>query len=484
MHKQPLHNWEAWQSYCKDIPSPQSFIDWNFYFLIAASLQRRVWIGDESHQPLYPNIFVTLVGPPSAGKGISISPTNDALNHWKLPPPNTKGIIAPQKSKDEDISPEEMDKQGQIEAILMGDKELEEKFERNKKKRNEQVRLLIPMGANATTFESLTETIAGNPRYINYKKYDKLGKESIGVYSHCSLAIVLTDLFSLFKKQAENIVNLITDLYDCKPYSYKTKHCGMDYIQKGCINMLAGTTFSYMEQVFSDRILNEGYASRSFFLVETKPRFHRWDFGQLSEEQKQARQRILNYVKSLTTLYGEVKFSPEANEYLRHWWEDKHDEVYVNRDIRLEYYYGRKNIHVKKMAMVLHFSENQFINGVDGLARMEISLGTTIRTLEVLAAAEVNMHNALSFSSSNPLAKPRRKLLRVLLDKGQMTYQDICVEMWDYMESADPAKALKDLLIYMEGTEQLESFENPKLELRRKGLVYKIREHKQGEDKG
>jgi len=282
-------------------------------------------------------------------------------------------------------------------------------------------------------------------------------------------------LFSLFKKQAENIVNLITDLYDCKPYKYKTKHCGEDIIQKGCINMLAGTTFSYMEQVFSDRILNEGYASRSFFLVETKPRFFKWGWNTLTDEQKVSRQQILNYVKSLTTIYGEVKFSAEANEYVKHIWEDNHDKIYVNRDPRLASYYGRWDIHLSKMCIIVHFSENKFLNGVDGLADMEIQLPTVIRVIDILAKAETNMHNALSFTSGNPLAKPRRKLLRMLVDKEVMTFQDICVEMWDSMESTDPTKALKDLLNHMEGTEQIESFENPKLELRRKGLCYKIK---------
>lgn len=466
----PSSNWQKWQLYNSDLPAPQSFVDWNFYFLIAAALQRRVWIGAYDHQPLFTNIYVTLVAPPAAGKGISISPTNDALNFWKLPPP-FKGLNV--KDTDE-VSPEEMAKQAEIEAIMMGDQELADMFEKKNKKKIDDVKLIIPMGANATTFESLTQTIAKSVRRINFTRYCPIQKKDVlGVYTHSTLAILLTELSSLFKKQAENTVNLITDLYDCKPYKYETKHMGTDYIQKGCINLLAGTTLSYMEQVFSDRILNEGYASRSFFIVETKPRFFRWNFNQLSDEQKAARKQIIDYVKSLTTIYGEVKFTEEAEEYLRVWWEEKHHLIFVNKDPKLEYYYGRKNNHVKKMCAIIHFSENRFLNKISGSCDMKITLDTVMRVMHILNKIEINMHQALTFSSSNPNARASRRVLKILQDKPNgINWNDLQVELWEHM---DVIKDLKQLIEYMEGREQIESFENPIPELRRKGLIYKLK---------
>jgi uncharacterized protein with gpF-like domain len=72
-----------------------------------------------------------------------------------------------------------------------------------------------------------------------------------------------------------------------------------------------------MEEVFSDRIINEGFASRAFFVVESKPRFFKWDVTQLDEEQRKAKQSLVDYVKKLTTIYGEVHFTKEANDVMQ-----------------------------------------------------------------------------------------------------------------------------------------------------------------------
>lgn len=466
-------NFDAWQLLNRETTSPQSYIDWCFYYMIAAALQRRVWMGNENHRPLYSNIYVTLVGPPACGKGMAINPMSKILRYHKLQKPG-------HNSNRDEVSKEMLHNETEITQLLAADPELAKKFD-NVRKAAKEEHLTIPMGANATTFESLAETIAGSVRYINYKRYDKaLAKEITDTYSHCSLAFVLTELSSLFKRQSENIVNLITDMYDCVPYTYKTKTKGTDHIAKGCLNFLAGTTFSYMEEVFSDRIINEGYASRSFFVVESKARFFRWDVDQLDKEQEQAEKDLIQYVKKLTTIYGEVHFSKEANDFLRQWWEvDMQAGVRANLDPKLEPYYGRKNIHVKKMAMVLHFSEDKFPAG-SIYPSMEITLATTIRAMKVLAAIEQRMHLALNFSSGNPLYKPTKKLLQILLGKPQgMTAKDLMFEMFEH---CNVSTDFQPIIEYLTGVEKIEGIENPDPSRKHKGLIYKIKTHELNAD--
>ena len=44
-----MTNIEKWRHFLKDLESPDMFVDWGFYSMIATALQRRVW--------LYPDTF-------------------------------------------------------------------------------------------------------------------------------------------------------------------------------------------------------------------------------------------------------------------------------------------------------------------------------------------------------------------------------------------------------------------------------------------
>ena len=78
-----MTNLEKWRHYLKDMESPDLFIDWSFYSLISAALQRRVWLYPDS-MSIYPNIFTLLVGPPAAGKSRVISQVTDIVKSEKL----------------------------------------------------------------------------------------------------------------------------------------------------------------------------------------------------------------------------------------------------------------------------------------------------------------------------------------------------------------------------------------------------------------
>ena len=73
---------DKWRNYNRDSVSPDSFINMSFYFIISASLQRRVHLGSRLN-PLFPNVFTVFVAEPSVGKGRAIGPVIDILKYWK-----------------------------------------------------------------------------------------------------------------------------------------------------------------------------------------------------------------------------------------------------------------------------------------------------------------------------------------------------------------------------------------------------------------
>src|SRR5437667_9649237 len=85
-----MTNYERWKSYMSGFSSPDNYIDWGWYYLIAASLQRRVWCGP-LHSPLYSNNYTILVGEPGIGKGLVIKQVSEFLRFHKIENPKING---------------------------------------------------------------------------------------------------------------------------------------------------------------------------------------------------------------------------------------------------------------------------------------------------------------------------------------------------------------------------------------------------------
>ena len=78
-----MTNIEKWRHFLKDLESPDIFIDWGFYSMLATALQRRVWLYPDTFT-LYPNLFTMLVGPPAAGKSRVISQVSEFIKNQSL----------------------------------------------------------------------------------------------------------------------------------------------------------------------------------------------------------------------------------------------------------------------------------------------------------------------------------------------------------------------------------------------------------------
>lgn len=441
-----MTNRERWNLLMRDITSPQSYIDFGFTYIIAASLQRRVWCGP-SHMPIFPNQYPILVGPPGLGKGLVIKQVEHILKYHPLQNPN-----APKVANNGDAAKITYVDPHVTEAINAANYAQATNGETHK---SNKIPLLIPVAANATTFEALTRALARSTRRINYMKYDnKLGKDILQIYTHCSLAFCLEEISSLFRKHQESVVNFIITAYDCGDYESDTKTAGNDDIKRCCLNFFGGTTPTFMETTFNDKLLNDGFASRCWFIVEQKNRFDRITFPELSPEQEQARDDLIAHVLNLSKLYGKVEYEDDAWAYIKSWWEDDPDgrrASYVNKSPKLEYYYSRKNIHLQKLAMAGHFAEDGRMNE-KGAPAGKITLAIVKWAMGQLNAIEANMHLALNTEGTNPLGPVARKIASYVRRNGPQTTVELLTEFWSDVDKDQLDKTLH----YMVDTKKMQ----------------------------
>ena len=450
-----MTNLERWRLYMNGFSSPDCYIDFGFYYMVNACLQRRVWVGP-SHAPCYPNMYVILTGEPAVGKGLVIKQVANVIKHHKMEDPKDFG------SKNLPTTPVDIDTVGklQVESVAKEDYENAIKHEAgNNPEDKKQVKLYekplkIPVAADATTYEALTRSMSRAYRRKAYTKYDeKLQKNVPASYGHSSLCFCLEEISSLFRKKTEDIVNFLLVAYDCGDYTYDTKTQGTDKIRKCCLNFFGGTTPNFMHSSFNDSLINEGFSSRCFFIFASCNRIRPLWIPELTEEQKQCYEEILAHTSKLTNLYGHVDFTEEANTFLENWWNEFQQGNRPNTNVKLNPYYGRKKVHVLKMAMAIHFGES---------TEMIIGIDSAKRALEVLAEQEKKMHYCLGLDRTNPLANATDKVYKYIenLRGKTVSFKPLLAEFWQILPGPDFQNNLSLILDHLRETGQI----NEKLE--------------------
>ena len=411
-------NLERWRYFLKDIVSPDTFINAGGYYLVSAFLQRRVWVGPPQ-MPIFGNQYLVPVGRPGVGKGLVVKQVAACLKHHKLKDWNAEGDL------DQDAL-----KQA---AVDISAEMLASNNPQSASKKPVEDPLLVPIAADSTTYESLVSVMAKSTRRINYT--DATGK--VQLYTHCSLAFSLEELSSLFKKKAEAVTNFMLVAYDCGDYTHETKTQGVDRIRKCCLNFFGGTTPKFMESAFNDSLLDDGFASRTIFVFENNNRHNSLFIKPFNVEQVAAREHLLQHLKKLTKLYGQVTYTPDAETYLNEWWDKIHPYKRPNNNLKLESYYARKNIHIQKMAMAFHFMEK---------LDMVITLEECQAAMKFLDLLETKMHYALNFGNKNPLAPTIRAVRKYLTQSTEpQTFRDLWIEFIGEVSETDMTEVMRYL---------------------------------------
>lgn len=387
-----MTNYEHWCVYTKNLPSPQVYLDFGFYYLITSALQRRVWFygSGEDGMELYPNLYLVFVGPPGCGKSLVLKAVAQLLKYHKY----EKGLLI-------------------------------------KTAAGMEHPCLFPVGADSITFEELISDLASSTRRLVLPGMAK-------PYLHASYAFVLEELSSLFKRKTEDVVKFLIRAYDCGDYEYKTKHQGKDLVRKMCMNFLAGAQESFLREAVENKIFIQGFGSRTIFLFEKKPRFEEFEISQLNtEEQKVSLSALLDWIKKLSELYGEVTYSTETRAFLRNWY---FSSVVPAKDkfagTKLEDYINRKKVAMLKIALALHFADSM---------NMIVPQQTFEKAITIVDSIEEPMLFGLNSIGRNALHGITKKILLFIKSNSPVAKSRIVLEFAVDMNIDELEMCLREL---------------------------------------
>ena len=309
---------EAWLEYTDPQPSPLLWRRWAGIFMLAAAMERRMWV-KTSIGRLYPNLYVILVGPPGVGKTLMTSLIRGFLH---------------QLNTDDDKNSFHLASESETHASI-GD----------------------------SLRDAARRFISASNELMNYN----------------ALTVVSNELGVFLPEYDATMMNKMTSLYDGHMYSERRRTKDLQFvIESPTINMVAATTPSFLLETLPPGAWDQGFLSRTMiaFSAETLTRDL---FGETIIQEKLEKE-LLHDLRHVFSFSGAFTFEQEAINAIEIW--NRGGRQPLPDHPRLLNYNTRRAAHLLKLCMVASVSDSDerivtiehFHKAMDWLIELEVLL--------------------------------------------------------------------------------------------------------------
>jgi hypothetical protein len=194
-----------------------------------------------------------------------------------------------------------------------------------------------------------------------------------------SMYICSNELGVLLPAYDVEFMSVLTDLWDCEPYSEKRRTRDLTIeIKSPQLNMLAACQPAYLLNTLPEGAWDQGFTSRSIFVYSGEGEYvGLFDEQPDSTEEFSALQLTLKQIGEMT---GQMQFTPEAQKLITNW--HRNGCPPAPDHPKLAFYNIRRIVHVLKVTMAVCASESQ---------GMEITADHIRRAIDLLLEAELYM---------------------------------------------------------------------------------------------
>lgn len=285
---------KAYCEYTDDSFTPPQFNEWVAMSIIAAALERKVWLPWSDTFNYYPNIYVLLVTTPGIGKSVALNRGVDLLREMNA-----------------------------IEGRMH----------------------VIPSQVTEAKFIELMS----QARPFQYGS--KIINQSAGYYYASEASNSLRNIYGDF-------IACLTDFYDCpKVWEKATLKDDKITIRNCCLNLLAGSTFDYLNKLITAESIMGGFASRMIYVLEHGKTARKQDFqlgvGVNSEERAAFRRKLIEDLRSIHSLVGPYSATEGYARSWERWYADFEERRVRTESEKLQSLMVRGNTNAIKISMIL-----------------------------------------------------------------------------------------------------------------------------------
>ena len=290
-------NWlDAFVEYGSYSEVPTKFLYWVGVSAIAGALERRVWI-DQGTYTLYPNFYTVLVA--DAGKVKKSTAIKMAMALLRQVPG-------------------------------------------------------INFGPDTITWEALVQRMARTAAAENAG----LSLDQANT-TYSAVTADVDEISTFFDPTNKGLVSALIKLWDCPDkFDRETRMYGIEYIERPCLNMLAGTTPSWIRESFTSWSQKGGFASRAIFLHEFERRqLIAFPKRRMPSGRDATKRSLVADLMDIATIRGEYKIEEDAYDWGEGWYQEFHDRP--NKGIMDSTGFTSRALdHVLKVAMILAASKH------------------------------------------------------------------------------------------------------------------------------
>lgn len=301
-----LPNWiDGFVEYTDNLPSPLIFRKWGAIAAIAGALERKVWVRS-MNLDLYPHLYTFLVGPPGVGKSVIVSRVEEL---WR-------SLIGAH------VAPKSMTAASLIDAL-----------------------------ADAKRTKTV---ITANSLHLDYN----------------SLLAVVGELSVFLPTWDSAFMGNLTGIWDSDHYEERRR--GKDLhivIKRPQLNILGGTTPSYLNGTIPEGAWDQGFLSRAFLVYSEETTLV--DLFAEVRSDGQLFDKLKSDLKDVFDMAGQFAFEPEAKEAFRAW--HLAEGPPKPEHPKLLHYLTRRSLHLLKLCMVASASASS--NRIISLEHYQTALG-------------------------------------------------------------------------------------------------------------
>lgn len=333
---------------------PELFHVWGGYVLISSAVSRRVWLL-HGRDPLYPNIYVVLIGDAGNGKTVALNEVRDILTDLET----------------------------------------------------------VPVAHSVETPEGLLRRLAGRPDKDPPEPYEgafkTLGPNGL-IVEVSPVTIVANEFVNFINKAPENWIHLLNDIYDTdKRFSYYTKGQGRDLIMGPYLVLFGALTTETSFDMVKSRIIQSGFARRSIFQYGERRFNQPCPFPPGGPQKLALRESIIRQCRALQNVYGEFRMPQSAKDFYAKWYID-HSHKCPKAPPHLRSWLTSKPTQVLKLSMLtsLSFSHD-----------LEITTDHIEISLAFLSQMEDTLYGIFGGAGRNELAGVAVKIATYLKQQEQ-----------------------------------------------------------------
>jgi len=212
------------------------------------------------------------------------------------------------------------------------------------------------------------------------------------------------------------LTNLMTNLYDCGDFSYRTRGRGVEQVRNPCLSILGGTTIYWIKEAISASAITGGFTARIVF-VYREGRDRDVDWPDLSAENLERRENIIHDLGVISrTMRGPFGIEPEAKELFKYEYKRFNKESELLSNPHTSGYAAKRHVTLLKTALCISASRSD---------EKLIDVGDIEVSIKALKAVEIDLPRVMRSITTTEIGDLCEFVINVVRQKKVITRSDL-----------------------------------------------------------